>query len=159
MVAVDLVFEQMPPRLRPADGVDAVAVVVRRRKLVELDVQVAGAWVDAAVAAAHAVFETARRARCIRLGTPEVVVGVCTRHRLVADISRATRRPDVAVLPKHRRSVRRVGPRLAHVEPAVAVGIAAGEVRNGTDHIIGYRHACQRLVAGIGDDVGPVHVV
>src|SRR5439155_17717052 len=44
---------------------------------------------------------------------PEVEVRVAMGHRLVAHISHAIRRPEVAILPAHRRPGRRVGPRLA----------------------------------------------
>src|SRR5439155_23455874 len=72
LVAAAQVTERVP--IRPADGVEAVAVVVGRRKLVVPDVQVASVWVDAADAAADAVAEHARRARC-RLG----ILGKCRR--------------------------------------------------------------------------------
>ena len=64
LVAAAQVTERVP--IRPADGVEAVAVVVGRRKLVVPDVQVT-IVVDGADPAADAVAEHARRARC-RLG-------------------------------------------------------------------------------------------
>ena len=104
LVALDQVLENVT--FVPADGVDTVAVVIRRRELGQLDVQVASNGVDV-------VNERTRRTWC---RIPEVVVRIRVRHRVVAHVSRASRRPDVFVLPKPRRSGLRVGPRLARIE-------------------------------------------
>src|SRR6185503_602875 len=64
MVTLNQVLENVT--FLPADGVRTVAVVVRGRKLGELDVQVARDGVDG-------VRECARRARC---RIPEIMIGV-----------------------------------------------------------------------------------
>jgi len=108
------------------------------------------AGLDVGVDAVGALFKLDSRRR-----DPEVVAGIVGADLAVEDVRRRGR-AEIGVLSSGSGADRGIRPRLARIEPAVAVGIAHGP---GERHVltIADGDVRQRRVSCVGHDIGPGH--